>query len=233
MYRPQETVCSVYNNAPQITGGSVTPASPSTTQDLVAAATASDPDDEPVTIAYAWQSSTDDVSFVAAGGTDSNYPAASTLAGWYYRCVMTPWDGYSMGAAWTTAAVRVLVDSDSDGLNDDWEMQYFQSLTAQTGGGDADGDHFLNWEEAVAGTDPTNDASFFQCLEMSRINLPMVGKILRWDAVTGRAYAIDGSTNLTANWFELATNLPPNGVWTDQVHGADRGMNYRLGVRNE
>lgn len=230
VYRPSESTCEIFNHAPVISGGGVTPASPATTQDLAAAATATDPDGEPVTLFYAWQSSADNASFGDAGGTDSNYPAASTAAGWYYRCVMTPGDGYSMGAAWTTAAVRVLVDSDSDGLDDDWEMEHFRSLTAQDGGGDADGDRLLNWEEAVAGTEPTNDASFFQCLEISGEDFPMIGKVLRWNAVSGRVYSVDGNTNLPEGWFELATNLPPAGVWTDTTHGAGGGVNYRLGV---
>ena len=41
---------------------------------------------------------------------------------------------------------------------------------------DADGDHVATWEEYYAGTDPTNDSSFFQCLEISKTNLPTLGQ---------------------------------------------------------
>jgi hypothetical protein len=99
--------------------------------------------------------------------------------------------------------------------------------------GDQDGDKSFTWAEWIAGTDPTNGSSFFQCLEISPAVFPSIGKILRWDAVADRAYSIDGSTNLPQGWFSLATNLPPSGVWTDTVHGADHLINYRLGVQKE
>ncbi len=95
---------------------------------------------------------------------------------------------------------------------------------------DADGDEFPAWQEQIAGTDPTVSTSFFQCLEISSGNLPTFGKVLRWNAVSGRVYAVDGSTNLPAGWFALATNLPPTGVWTDAAHGAEGIIQYRLGV---
>ncbi len=95
---------------------------------------------------------------------------------------------------------------------------------------DTDGDSFFAWQEQIAGTDPTVSTSFFQCLEISSTNFPMLGKVLRWTAASGRVYSIDGSTDLPAGWFGLASNLPPVGVWTDTVHGADRVIDYRLGV---
>ena len=70
-------------------------------------------------------------------------------------------------------------------------------------------------------------------MEISSENLPTLGKLLRWNAVTDRVYSIDGSTNLIEPWFELATDLPPVGVWTDTTHGADQLINYRLGVQKK
>jgi hypothetical protein len=46
-------------------------------------------------------------------------------------------------------------DADGDGLLDDWELQFFGSLS-QDGQGDFDGDEFTNLEEFGAGTDPTD-----------------------------------------------------------------------------
>jgi hypothetical protein len=40
-------------------------------------------------------------------------------------------------------------------LLDDWELQFFGSLS-QDGQGDFDGDEFTNLEEFGAGTDPTD-----------------------------------------------------------------------------
>ncbi len=95
---------------------------------------------------------------------------------------------------------------------------------------DTDGDSFFAWQEQIAGTDPTVSTSFFQCLEISSTNFPMLGKVLRWTAASGRVYSIDGSTALPAGWFGLASNLPPVGVWTDAMHEADGMIHYRLGV---
>ena len=47
-----------------------------------------------------------------------------------------------------------LPDSDSDGLIDAWEVQFFGSTGAQTGAGDADADGRTNQQEALAGTYP-------------------------------------------------------------------------------
>ena len=58
----------------------------------------------------------------------------------------------------------------------------------------------------------------------------MIGKIARWNGVSGRVYSIVGSTNLLDRWFQLATNLPPSGVWTDTEHSSDALINYRIGV---
>jgi subtilisin-like proprotein convertase family protein len=231
-YRPQETICSIYDQAPVITEGSVLPASPTTTQDLTTVSTASDPDDDPVSIAYLWQSSTDGISFAATGNTASNYPAASTMVGWYYRCVMIPSDGYLNGGSWTTTSVRVQLDSDNDQLNDDWEMEWFHSLYAESGGGDADSDHFLNVDELLAGTDPTNEQS---CLKMS---MPPAlggagGIVVRWQSVTGRMYTLSRSTNLVlpVSFSVVQTNIAGqagNTVRTDATATARGPYLYRV-----
>ncbi|MFH0879019.1 MAG: hypothetical protein V2A34_04855, partial [Lentisphaerota bacterium] len=95
---------------------------------------------------------------------------------------------------------------------------------------DADGDSMATWEEYFAGTDPTNKLSFFQCLEISRVSFPMIGKVLRWGAVSGRVYAIEASTNLAGPaWVELTNSLPaPVNSWTDTLSNA--GGQYRIRV---
>ncbi|MGC6427699.1 MAG: lamin tail domain-containing protein [Akkermansiaceae bacterium] len=51
--------------------------------------------------------------------------------------------------------IEVVNDSDSDGLDDDWELTYFANLTIATGTGNNDGDALNNLQEQAAGTNPT------------------------------------------------------------------------------
>lgn len=123
-------------------------------------------------------------------------------------------------------------DSDGDGMPDVWENKHQLDPTkAADAGDDGDRDGRNNGEEYIAGTDPTNRASVFQCLEISPANFPTPGRMLRWTGVTGRVYSVEGRTNLLVNWTKLAADLPPAGAWTDTVHALDQQMYYRLGVR--
>jgi hypothetical protein len=50
----------------------------------------------------------------------------------------------------------IRVDSDNDGLPDDWEQQYFGSTTGTSATADTDGDGMSNYAEFVTGTNPIN-----------------------------------------------------------------------------
>lgn len=52
-------------------------------------------------------------------------------------------------------AVYSIVDLDGDGLPDWWEVNYFSSITEQSGGDDYDNDGYSNLQEYASGTDPT------------------------------------------------------------------------------
>lgn len=54
----------------------------------------------------------------------------------------------------STFRAFVFVDSDSDGLPDSWELQYFGSTTAGAAGGNSDGDSLTNLQEYLLGTNP-------------------------------------------------------------------------------
>lgn len=52
--------------------------------------------------------------------------------------------------------IPVIVDTDSDGLDDDWERSFFtNNLTIATGNGNNDSDLLTNIQEFLAGTNPT------------------------------------------------------------------------------
>jgi hypothetical protein len=54
------------------------------------------------------------------------------------------------------ANLKTRVDTDGDGLPDDWEQQYFNSTTAASATADSDGDGYSNYAEFVAGTNPVD-----------------------------------------------------------------------------
>ncbi len=148
-----------FDALPVISAASIAPGSPTTTNDLVASVTSSnDADGDPITVAYQWQQSIDGSNFSDVAFTANPLPASATIAGDYYRVLLTPNDGVANGQTFTTASVLVPVDADGNGINDDWEVQYFGHIGINPNA-DPDGDGFNNLQEFLAGTDPTNGAS--------------------------------------------------------------------------
>jgi len=72
----------------------------------------------------------------------------------------------------STFRAFIFVDSDSDGLPDSWELQYFGSTTGASAAANADGDGLTNLQEYLLGTNPnianTNDASNTTNLKVHR-----------------------------------------------------------------
>jgi len=54
------------------------------------------------------------------------------------------------------------VDLDSDGMDDEWELTYFDTIVECNPDDDFDGDGYTNLEEYEDGTDPTNDQDYKQ-----------------------------------------------------------------------
>jgi Tol biopolymer transport system component len=97
------------------------------------------------------------------------------------------------------------VDSDHDGMDDDWEMTYFSTL-ARNGLGDVDHDGQSDLDEFRAGTDPTDSGSIFRVLTLRRLSGS--GVTLLWSAVPGRTYTIQFKNSVDAPaWSNLAENV--------------------------
>ena len=126
----------------------------------------------------------------------------------------------------------LLLDSDGDGIDDDWERKHFNSLEVSDGGAedDWDGDRFPDLFEFLANTDPTDGNSL---LVISDI-LPGAadGLVLEWQSASNRTYAIEESSDLVVgDWTELIGDLPavpPLNCYTLTVDGA--GAFYRVTV---
>jgi hypothetical protein len=101
---------------------------------------------------------------------------------------------------------------------------------------DSDGDGMNNWQEYMAGTNPTNASSVFK-ITTSQVT-PGFQFILRWSSVSNRLYDVSRAINLSAGTgafvnIAIGTNLPatpPLNSWTDSLSGAISPGFYRVRV---
>jgi hypothetical protein len=125
--------------------------------------------------------------------------------------------GYS-GTAFVLSNYQT-TDADGDGIDDAWALQYFghTPLSDAEKRADADGDGLSNYDEFLAGTDPTNAASDFR---ITSVTTDPSGVItLKFNAVDGKTYHIDFSDDL-ASWNSvqmplLAWTAPGTYQWID------------------
>jgi 1,4-alpha-glucan branching enzyme len=96
------------------------------------------------------------------------------------------------------------VDADQDGIPDRWEeLLGLDPNNPQDAPQDRDGDGASNLAEYQAGTDPSSEASVFRGTSLTRQGNNVV---LRWKAVPGRTYAVEGTPALgIVPWTRLGS----------------------------
>jgi hypothetical protein len=124
-------------------------------------------------------------------------------------------------------------DSDRDGMLDPWEIQYhFDPLSPADAGLDYDGDRQVNLQEFIAGTSPTNDASYFH---LTRIRPSATNELVTWGSATGRVYMLERMMTMTGDtWSIVATNVaacPPENTYTDAASLETSKCFYRVWVQ--
>jgi hypothetical protein len=114
-----------------------------------------------------------------------------------------------------------------------WQQQNFGSTNGANTGlyEDYDFDGFLNWNEFIAGTQPTNGNSVW---ESTASNQSGNNYVIRWPSVAGRYYRVNRSTNFMTTAFApisgtLAANVPEN-VYTDSPPTSVTLYYYRVSV---
>ncbi len=121
------------------------------------------------------------------------------------------------------------VDSEPDGMDDDWEVAYFNNLS-HDGTADTDGDGATDLQEFLAGTDPTNANSVFRVLTIA----PAGGgtKTLLWSGNSTRSYRAEFKDDLSiATWTALTETISWNGTTAslpDFTAGSATNRYYRV-----
>ena len=108
---------------------------------------------------------------------------------------MPPWTNYAIVVTNTakpsgnlsgSAILTYVTDTDGDGLPDNWETNYF-GVRGANPNDDSDGDGMTNWQEYIAGTDPTNPLSY---LRIERLAGAPNEATLEFNAVSNRTYTV-------------------------------------------
>nr|WP_246418140.1 putative Ig domain-containing protein [Haloferula luteola] len=108
-----------------------------------------------------------------------------------YTVTVTFSDGSTL-----SKSIEVGLDSDLDGLPDDFEIVVFGSIIVTTGAADSDGDGVSNVQEWRDKTDPNNNADF-----RPRLFLSAEGGMILQDPVQD-SYSLNGSVVLEAHPFD-------------------------------
>jgi hypothetical protein len=120
------------------------------------------------------------------------------------------------------------LDSEPDGLPDDWEMFYFGDLD-EFAGSDPDGDGASNLVEYESGTEPTQAASVFQIAAVRRNTAGEA--VLQWPNLPSRNFVVEFG-DAFSNWQTVANpplifHSPAIAEWTD-TSGTNGTHFYRV-----
>lgn len=114
-----------------------------------------------------------------------------------------------------------------------WAQQYGFAVDGSADWLDPDGDGMNNWQEFIAGTNPTNAASV---LTMNYA-VPQAGinqVYIQWQGVSGREYFLQRSTNLSGGFSTIQSNLfgeEGTNLTADTTATNGGAYVYRIGVQ--
>jgi hypothetical protein len=98
----------------------------------------------------------------------------------------------------------------NDGIPDSWRLRYFGTIynPLSVASADPDGDGASNWDEYVAGTDPTDPKSCLRLSSAQTLTSQGPEYVVLWPSVAGKQYVVESSPTLSSpNWMPLSTNF--------------------------
>jgi hypothetical protein len=138
----------------------------------------------------------------------------------------------------TAFAVNLWIDTDGDGVPDNWMMQYFGHADGQAGDlsrpqDDADGDGMSNLAEYLAGTSPKDASSYLRITSVAvggRNGVQVV-----WGSATNKLYSVERGAALGAggtftNIAEHILSTPPENGYLDVTATNSSAFFYRIRV---
>jgi hypothetical protein len=128
------------------------------------------------------------------------------------------WQETPASVTWTVQAASP--DTDGDGLPDAWESANGLNPNDDTDAAkDSDGDAATSREEFIAGTDPQNVASVLRAVQTF---LPNGSADITFDAVAGKSYRIEATSELNGESWTVIATLPVQGASSPvTVHDPD------------
>ena len=94
---------------------------------------------------------------------------------------------------------------------------------------DDDEDRYNNWQEMIAHTDPTNEASWFGLSEIATDEARRA--VLAWPAITNRRYRLETASSPESPWTVAAEIVvPTNGIFHHMESNPPPLQFYRVGI---
>ena len=187
-----EEVAALWNAGPSAQIAQPAPGSVWLTGEPVSlSGSGSDPEGGP--LRYVWCESTNGVIATGAAATGRLLAAGSRTL------TLAAFDELAAPAV-ASQPLLVLADANTNGLPDAWESAQWPLGGSGGGAGDPDGDGFSNFDEWLAGTEPTNRASAFA---FDRVAGATGAVDVGWAARGGRGYRLLESTNPAAAFSEV------------------------------
>jgi hypothetical protein len=134
---------------------------------------------------------------------------------WYF-------DSWTGGVTGTASGISVWVTNDLDvtavfkpfvvtnGTPVWWLAQYGRATNDAGALGDDDHDGCPNWQEYIAGTNPTNKDDRLKIVQMYPSSTNTDNIVLVWQAVADRSYAVMMTTNLFSPWTSVVDSAYTN-----------------------
>ncbi|VGO21881.1 putative Ig domain-containing protein [Pontiella sulfatireligans] len=98
-------------------------------------------------------------------------------------------------------------DTDNDNIADNWEINYFGSITNSDGTADFEPDGFNDYSEFIAGTNPTNALSLLN-IDVVEAGTNANEYVIQWQSAGERSYRIMSAENLVFPiWITNASGI--------------------------